>query len=355
MKNYLSKIALIGLLITVSCSQHDESSEQIIEHDNAFILSLENNKTVITFLNKNKYATLNIFSSTNTKSTSFSNYKNQLYIVSQNGPNYISKINTQTLNIEETVNTSNVSSPSYLQMYSETDGLVINTSGRGRKKKYNLCHVNTTTGISDEISDVSNAVLYNNCALLLDAENVLIADGKELVAMNTTSKEFTSLLTFDDNISGVLKDKNGTIWVAKEKRTSDATFTKLNADYSINETVIVPDTSVNLYKNSLLSINSESFDVFWSESSSGKIYKFNTETKIIEEFATPVVDGIAFITIVKQNSKTKQVYVIGLEDFIDTNNSILAIYNTDKSLEKTVKKVGTSPIDIYFSNTEFTN
>jgi hypothetical protein len=355
MKNYLSKVALIGLLITVSCSKQNETSEAPIEYDNAFILSFESDKTDITFLNKNKFASLNTFSSLNENSISFSSYNNQLYVVSQDGPVYISKINTQTLNIEESVSTSNVSSPSYLQMYSETDGLIINVSGRGRSRKYNLSHVNITKGISNAISEVSSNVLFNNTALVLDGDNVLIADGKKLIAMNITTKEFISLLTFDDSISGILKDKNGTIWIAKEKRNTDATFTMLKNDYSISKTVTVTDASINLFKNSILSINSESFDAFWSESASGKIYKFNTETKIIEEFASPINEGISFNTVVKQHPKTKQVYVIGLEDFINTENSILAIYNIDKTIDKTVKKVGISPIDIYFSNKEFTN
>ena len=355
MKSYLSKLALIGLLFAVSCTKNNETIEVLPTHDNAFILSLESDKTAITFLNENQFATQNIYSSVNAESTSFSNYNNQLYIVSQNGPSYISKINAQTLNVETSITTSNVPSPSYLQMYSETDGLVINTSGRGRRRNYNLCHVNTITGISDAISEVSNEILFNNSALILDAENVLIADGKELVAMNITTKEFTVLLTFDDNLSGLLKDKNGTIWVAKEKRATAATFTKLDADYSINETITVTDASINLFKNSILTMNSESTDAFWSESASGKIYTFNTETKVIEEFATPVNNGIALNTIVKQHPKTKQVYVIGLEDFINPDNSVLVIYNADKTVAKTVKKVGVSPIDLYFSDKEFTN
>ena len=355
MKSYLSKLALIGLLFIVSCTKNDEITEVLPTYDNAFILSLESDKTAITYLNENQFVTQNVTVSANAESTSFSSYNDQLYIVSQNGPSYISKINTQTLDTEGSITTSNVTSPSYLQMYSETDGLVINTSRSGRNRSYNLCHVNTTTGISDAISEVSNDVLFNNSALIIDAENVLIADGKELVAMNIATKEFTVLLTFEDAISGLLKDKNGTIWVAKEKRTTDATFTKLNEDYSINEAVTVTDASINLYTNSILTMNTESVSAFWSESASGKIYTFNTETKVIEEFAAPINDGIAFNTVVKQHPKTKQVYVAGLEGFIDPDNTVLVIYNADKTVAKTIQKVGASPIDIYFSDKEFTN
>ena len=130
---------------------------------------------------------------------------------------------------------------------------------------------------------------------------------------------------------------------------------KLNEDYSINETVTVTDGSINLYTNSILTMNTESVNAFWSESASGKIYTFNTETKVIEEFAAPINDGIAFNTVVKQHPKTKQVYVAGLEGFIDPDNTVLVIYNADKTVAKTIQKVGASPIDIYFSDKEFTN
>ncbi|OAD46502.1 DUF5074 domain-containing protein [Polaribacter atrinae] len=356
MKSYLSKLALIGLLFVVSCTKKDVVFEEALPtYNNAFILSLESDKTAITFLDENQLATQNVHVFDNAESTSFSSYNNELYIVSQNGPSYISKVNTENLEVEESITSSNVSSPSYLQMYSKTDGLVINTSGSGRNRNYNLCHVNTTTGIGDAITDVSNKILFNNSALILDAENVLIADGKELVVMNITTKEFTSAITFDDAISGLLKDKNGSIWVAKEKRATDATFTKLNANYSINETVTVTDTAINLFKNSILTMNSESTNAFWSESASGKIYTFDTETKVIEEFATPINEGIALNTVVKQHPKTKQVYVIGLEDFMDPDNSVLVIYNLDKTVANTVTKVGASPIDLYFSDKEFIN
>ena len=353
MKSCLTRLALIGLLFAVSCTKKDVVPEAPITYNNAFILSLESDKTALTFLDENQIATPNVTVSENAESTSFSSYNNQLYIVSQNGPSYISKVNLETLSVEESITSSNVSSPSYLQMYSNTDGLVINTSGSGRSRNYNLCHVNTTTGIGDAISEVSNEILFNNAALIVDAENVLIADGKELVVMNMTTKEFTSVITFDDSISGLLKDKNGTIWVAKEKRATAATFTKLNEDYSINETVTDTDGVINLYTNSILTMNSESVNAFWSESASGKIYTFNTETKVIEEFAAPINDGIAFNTVVKQHPNTKQVYVIGLKDFIDPDNSGLVIYNADKTVAKTVDNVGASPIDIYFSAKEF--
>ncbi|MGY0407448.1 MAG: DUF5074 domain-containing protein [Polaribacter sp.] len=359
MKNFYPKFAFLCILFLLSCSKNENTPEVVTEpavvYNNAFILSFQGDKTALSYLNSNKFATLNVYTSADANTISLSEFKNKLYLVSQKGPQFISQLNLENLNLETAVTTSKVASPSYLQMFSETDGVVISTSGRGRRKKYNLSFVNVTTGIGDKIVGFSNKVLFTNSALLLDGNVVLVADSKELKSIDITTKKVTTLLTFKENISGILKNKNGIIWVATEKRTEKATFTKLNEDYSINEIVTITDNTINLFKNSILTLNKNSVEAYWSESASGKIYRFNTTTKLVEEFVTPSTNGVLLTTVVKQNPVTKQVYVIGLEDFLDTDKSILAIYNDDKTLDKTVKGVGNSPIDIYFSDKNFTN
>ncbi|QTE21387.1 DUF5074 domain-containing protein [Polaribacter cellanae] len=356
MKNFYAVYALLCILVITSCSKKDtpEIEEEVI-FDSTFILTLENNKTTINFLNSGAFLTPNVYESTDGNSISFSSFDNALFVVSQKGPNYITQLDVENLNVDNVVTKSNLSSPSYLAMYSATDGLVIGVSGRGRRRKYNVAPVNITTGIGEKIDGFSNKILYNNVALLADGNKVLVADGKDLKAFNTTTKKVTTLLTFKENISGILKNKNGTIWVATEKRTEKAAFTKLNEDYTINEVVTITDDNINLFKNSLLSLNHSNFTAYWSESASGKIYRFNTITKLVEEFATPTTNNVAFTTVVKQHPVTKQVFVMGLKDFLDPDNSIIAIYNDNKSFEKEVKDVGKSPIDIYFSDKNFTN
>ncbi|AUC85793.1 hypothetical protein CW731_11065 [Polaribacter sp. ALD11] len=355
MRNLYSKIILLCIITLAACSKETNLLEETPIFDTTFILSLESDNTSLTYLNKDKYPTLNVYSSANSETTSFSEFNNKLYLVSQNGPSFISILDLETLSLENTVTTSKVGSPSYLQMYSDTDGLVINTSGRGRRKKYNLSTVNTVTGIGESITGTSNAVLFNNAALLLDGENVLIADGKELKSFDINTKTIKTLLTFSENISGVLRNNENNIWVATEKRTALAAFTKLKNDYTISETVEITNETINLFKNSILNMNSNSETAYWSESASGKIYRFNTTTKTVEEFASPINNSVALNTVVKEHPVTKQVYVAGLEDFFNPDNSILAIYNNDKSFAKEVKSIGVSPIDIYFSNKVFFN
>ncbi|QTD36443.1 hypothetical protein JL193_09760 [Polaribacter batillariae] len=356
MKNFYAAYAFLCIFVFASCSKKTTSKiEEEAVFDSTFILTLESDKTAINFLNSGAFLTPNVYESTDRESISFSSFDNALFVVSKKGPNYITQFNVENLNVDNVVTSSDLTAPSYLEMYSATEGLVIGVSGRGRRKKYNVAPVNITTGIGNKIDGFSDNILYNNAALVTDGNTVLVADGKDLKAMNTTTKEITTLLTFAENISGILKNKNGTIWVATEKRTEKAAFTKLNKDYSINEVVTVTDNTINLFKNSLLSLNRSSFTAYWSEAASGKIYRFNTITKLVEEFVTPATNNVALTTVVKQHPVTKQVFVIGLEDFLDPDNSIIAIYNDDKSFEKKVEKVGTSPIDIYFSDKNFTN
>lgn len=355
MRNYYSKIILLCIITLTACSKNEYINEEESIFDTTFILTLESEKTSLTYLNEDKYPTLDVYLSNNSETISFSEFNNKLYLVSQNGPSFISVLDIETLSLENTVTTSKVASPSYLQMYSDTDGLIINTSGSGRRRNYNLSTVNIATGIGENISEVSNGVLFNNAALLLDGENVLIADGKELKSFDINTKTIKTLLTFSENISGILKNNENKIWVATEKRTALAAFTKLNNDYTISETVKITNENINLFKNSVLNININSETAYWSESNSGKIYRFNTVTKTVEEFTSPINNGVALNTVVKEHPTTKQVYVVGLEDFFNPDNSILAIYNSDKTFAKEVKAIGVSPIDIHFSNKNFLN
>lgn len=355
----MTRIYNVGLLCLVmaffSCSE--DSKKIILEpepiYDNSFILTFESDKTTIGHLNKEQEFTPKVYESLNENSISFSRFDKELFLVSQNGPAYVSKLNLENLDSEMEITTSQVTKPSYLTMFSETEGLVISTGGRGRRRTYNLSYFNSASGIGEKIDEVSTKVLYSKSALLVDGKNVLIADNKELKVLNLEDRTITSQLTFEDAISGVFKDKNDIIWLVTEKRTGEAKIISLNADYSINETVTVNDATLNLYKTSMFSMNATSNYMYWLEVATGLVYRFNTETKVVEEFANPSTNDVLQTTVVREHPVTKQVYVLGLEDFFDTEKSVLTIYNEDKSVFKTIKKVGASPIDIYFSDVKY--
>lgn len=353
MKKNVFFIAFCYALIFASCSSKNEPYIPPVVYDNTFILNFEKEKTTIGYLNKDAVFTPNVYTSANGNALSFNVFENNIYVVSQGGPSYVSQLNLETLALEKEISKSEVSKPSNLLMYSNTDGLIVSSSGRGRRKKYNLSHVNLLDGIGAKIEGISTKMLPSNSAMLIHNNNVLLADGNDLKAMDISSKKITTLLTFKERISGIIKDDSNIIWVATERRTENAAFTKLTNDYAIAETVKISDESIKLFINSILFMNNGSNTAYWSEASSGKIYKFNTQTKLVEEFITPSVNGILLTTLVKEHPTTKQVYVLGLEDFTNTDKSVLLIYNKDKTLDKTIKNVGVSPIDIYFSDKNF--
>nr|WP_299035611.1 hypothetical protein [uncultured Tenacibaculum sp.] len=335
-----------------SCSSDSTEHEPTPIYDNSFILSYEGDKTVVGHLDESQVFTPNVYESLNKNSISFTNFENSLFIVSQDGPNFVTKLNLKDLAEEVTVTTSKVSSPSYLAMYSETDGVIISTGGRGRRRTYDLSFFNVSEGVKDKIDGVSSKVLFSKSGLLVDGENMLIADDKELKVLNLKDKSLKTAVIFEDVISGILKDKNNQIWVGTEKRVGEkAQFVSLTNDYSVAETITLD--GVNLYKTSMLTMNSSSNTIYWVEVNTGSIHRFNTESKEATEFVNPMTDGVMLTTIVREHPTTGKIYVLGAEDFFDTDKSILTIYNEDKSVFKTVKGVGNSPIDIFFSKEDF--
>lgn len=349
-RNY--SIALLCLVATFfSCSTDSVKQEPIPVYDNSFIVGYEGDKTTIGHLSEDYVFTPNLYESQNKNTISFTGYENKLFAVSQSGPNFVTRLDLQNLTEEIKVTKSQVSNPSYLAMYSETEGVMISTEGRGRKKTYDLSFFNVTEGVKGKIEGVSTKVLFSKSGLLVDGDNVLIADGKELKVLNTKDKTVTTTAVFEDVISGVLKDKNEKIWVGTEKRIGDAKFFSLSNEYSVTETITLEGD--NLYKTSMLALSSSSNTVFWLEVATGSIYCFNTETKEIKEFVNPMTNGVMLTTIVRQHPVTGKIFVLGAEDFFDTDKSILVVYNEDATVLKTIKEVGGSPIDIFFSKEDF--
>jgi len=345
-------ITLLCLIMTFfSCSSDSIKQEPIPVYNNSFILSYEGDKTTIGHLDESQIFTPNVYESLNKNTISFSSYENKLFAISQTGPDFVINLDLKTLAEETKVTASKVEKPSYLTMYSETEGLMISTGGRGRRRTYDLSFFNLNEGIKDKIEGISDKVLFSKSGLLVDGENVLIADGKELKILNIKDKSLKAVVTFEDVISGILKDKNNKIWIGTEKRIGEAKFISLTANYTINETITL--TEVNLYKNSMLSINMSSNYVYWLEVSTGGIHRFNTGTKEVEEFVNPTKEEVMLTTVVKEHPTTGQVYILGAEDFFDTDKSVLVIYNEDKTVFKKVKGVGNSPVDIFFSKENF--
>lgn len=349
-RNY--SIVLVCLIsVFFSCSSDSTKHEPTLIYDNSFILSYEGDKTTIGHLDEDYVFTANVYESLNENSISFAKFENSLLVVSQDGPNFVTKLSLKDLVEEAIVTTSKVSSPSYLTMYSEGEGVTISTGGRGRRKTYDLSFFNLTEGVKDKVDGISSKVLFSKSGVLVDGDNMLIADDKELKILNIKDKSLKVVLTFEDVISGILKGKDNKIWIGTEKRVGEAKFISLTASYTVDETITL--SGVNLYKNSMLSKSKSSNYVYWSEVSTGVIHRFNTVTKEVEEFINPTTEGIMLTTVIREHPATGKVYVLGAEDFFDTDKSILTVYNEDKSVFKTIKGVGSSPIDIFFSKEDF--
>ncbi|TKG96341.1 hypothetical protein EYV94_03540 [Puteibacter caeruleilacunae] len=265
----------------------------------------------------------------------------KLYIVSQSGESYITVVDTETLEQKASVLESTAKNPAFITVVNDDLAYVVSAY---RKTRYlyplNLKIMSMGSAI-DGLTDVPAI----QSGVLAIKNGVLVADGKVLKKVENGT--VSDVLTFEENISGIVKDADGNIWLGIEGRTNAPRFVKLNDHFGIAESVEL-DGGVKLYRNGVLtSANSKYF--YWYEPSTGNVHRFSTESKTQELFVKPADSGILMTTALKVHPKSGEVYIAGLSDFFGGEGSRLWILDDKGDEQLLLETVGNTPVDFVFN------
>ena len=305
-------------------------------------MSSDNNCGSVSFLKEGEL-TPNVFTLNNPEMNLGDNLlsgtleNGKLHFVSSSGPNYVSTVNAQTMVLESEITSSEASSPGYIGTYGNSAYIV--NAGRSSR----TLHPVTGGTIGSEINYITDVPTIKSSILALK-DGILVADGKNLVVVSYTDNSIKTIESFDEQISGIVTDQDGAIWIGTEGREELAKFRKLNDNLEVTE-VVELDESVKLYRNGILcSAGTKYF--YWQEPATGNIHRFNTETKTQELFVSPFVFGIYITSALKEHPLTGDVYIAGTPNFMDYNLIVLSAEG--EKLSEHIN-VGGSPIDFIFS------
>lgn len=302
----------------------------------------------ISYIDENGNLKLDVFGKANAGSAlsasamSFYRYNNKLYVTSSTGPNHIAVLNDESLKLDYNITQVGISAVTY---FATTDGKTGYLNFTNRKKP-GLFAVDLTTKII-----TSTAIEGTTTAALLPIanieHNILIPSAKQLLKIeNNTSKV---LYTYTENVAGVVKTANKTIWVGVQGLTNKPKFIKLDANLAVLETVELENT-FKLPANGILTASGNDEYIYWQETSTGTFCRFNTLTKKAEEFVNPYNVGLSFSTAWKVNPQNGDVYIIDSPGIFSGTDSFsdLYIFDNKGKLKKDIKKVGYQVVDIVF-------
>ncbi|PXX96800.1 hypothetical protein DF185_19335 [Marinifilum breve] len=315
--------------------------------EGTFILcmSSEDNTGTVGFL-KDKTFTPAVFQSTNEEKTLGENllsgryYNGKIWFVSQSGPTYVSIVDAQTMELESQIENSEASAPGYIAV-SKNNAYIVNAHRRGR-----TLHALENNTIGTAFEGVEDVPGIKSSVHSLE-DKVLFADGKTLKTVLYADNTIETLVTFTENVSGIVTDDEGNVWVGTEGRNESAKFRKLDANLDVVETIEL-DESVKLYRNGVLT-SSGTKNFYWQEPSTGNIHCFNVESKKQEQFATPFNFGLYLTTALKEHPVTGDVYIAGVTDFFDTSKSKLIVLSAEGEELEQYENIGNSPLDFIFS------
>ena len=303
----------------------------------------------ISYLDEKEKLTPNVFSLENSgkklplNTMSAFRYGNQLYVTSSNTPN-IQLIDDETLklaNIE--VSNSSVRSISYFATTDGKTGYVV--GGASSKRGLYAVDFATKTIVGTMLTGTTSAALipikvYNNAYIT----PVL----KKLVSIKDGTLQ--TLFTYPENIAGIVKTANKQIWMGISKGSgANAKMVRLNENLEVQETIDLGAELLLSSTGEMISAGGINEFIYWQETGTGEIYRFNTITKKEELFAYPSKnEGAGFLTAWKVNPRTGELYVIDAKSTSDNLPSDLLIYGLDKKLRKKIAGVGYQVKDVVF-------
>lgn len=303
----------------------------------------------ISFLDEKEKLTPNVFSLENSgtklplNAISAFRYSNQLYITSANTPN-IQVVDDETLKLANvSISNSSVRSTSYFATTDGKTGYVV--GGTGSKRGLYAVDLNAKTIAGTLLAGTASAALipmmtYNNAYIT----PVL----KKLVSIKDGTLQ--TLFTYPENVAGIVKASNKQIWMGISKGASaNAKMVRLNENLEVQETIDLASDLLLPQNGELISAGGINEFIYWQETGTGEIYRFNATTKKTELFAYPSQnEGAGFLTAWKVNPRTGELYVIDAKSTTDNLPSDLLIYGVDKKLRKKIANVGYQVKDVIF-------
>lgn len=159
-----------------------------------------------------------------------------------------------------------------------------------------------------------------------------------------------TLFTYPENIAGIVKTSNKQVWMGISKGSSaNAKMVRLNENLEVQETIDLPSDLLLNQNGEMISADGINEFIYWQETETGEIYRFNATTKKTELFAYPSKnDGAGFLTAWKVHPRTGELYVIDAKSTSDSLPSDLLIYSLDKKLRKKIANVGYQVKDVVF-------
>ncbi len=308
-----------------------------------------NNGADISFLDEKEKLTPNVFSLENNgtklpqSTVSAFRYGNQLYVTASETPN-IQVIDDETLKLANiSISNTSVRSISYFATTDGKTGYVI--GGTGSKRGLYAVDLTAKTIAGTLLTGTASAALipittYNNAYIT----PVL----KKLVSIKDGVLQ--TLFTYPESIAGIVKTSNKQIWMGIAKGGSaNAKMVRLNENLEVQETIDLASDLFLYQTGEMISAGGINEFIYWQETGTGEIYRFNATTKKTELFAYPSQnEGAGFLTAWKVNPRTGELYVIDAKSTSDNLPSDLLIYGVDKKLRKKIANVGYQVKDVIF-------
>ncbi|MXV37942.1 hypothetical protein GO491_04520 [Flavobacteriaceae bacterium Ap0902] len=315
--------------------------------------SEEMDNGTLTFINKNNEIIPNAFETVNNANLSSglisANTRTQdMYVVSYDGPNYISSINRETLLLNKNVTSSEADSPTYLNFYGDK-GVLVNNSTENRTIYF--WDVDANNIYSSNLSNLNDVPLIQSATLQV-GDNLLIADGNNVYVYKDDVLQEIPLYTSDGFISGLLEDGRKNFYIATQQ-TGSAPAKLIHFDSSLTQKEVIElPINYSLPRNG--NINSSGDNFYWQETSTGNLIKFDTTNQNITDLGSGYTYGLMFTTVIKENPFTQEIYIGGLSDFTTSKGMVIKL-SPEGNLLETYNEVGYTPIDFVFNDKSLFN
>lgn len=292
---------------------------------------------------------LNIFSRANPGSflspeaNNLYHFNNQYYITSSTGPNSLTVVDAQTMKLNYVISQSGASNVTY---FATTDGKTgyVNVTNRRKSGLYPVDLTNKT--ISSTILEGSKDVTL--IPINTVNQTIVTAAGKQLIKVE--NGKVIVLNSYKENVSGIVKSSDNSYWLGVQgSATNKAKFVKLDkSNKGIDSVELAANFKVPA--NGVLTSGGKDEYLYWQETSTGVICRFNTLTKKAEEFVDHADAGIIFATCWKVNPKNGDLYIADSPEIFSGGEPFSNLYIFDKTgkLKKEVKKAGYQISDIVF-------
>ncbi len=301
----------------------------------------------LSHLDENGKLHMDVFARTNTGASLSSGANNlylfdgKYYITSDTGPNYLTVVDAQSLKLNYVISQSGARNVTF---FATTDGKTGYVSDVRKTGLYTVDLVNRT--ISSTVLEGSKDIPLIPISKIRNS--LVTAVAKKLVKVE--GGKLSILNAYKENVSGVVKTAGASYWVGVQgSRTNKAKFIRLDQNYKGVDSVEL-STEFKLPANGVLTSGGTDEYIYWQETSTARICRFNTISKTPEVFVDMGAHEITFATSWKIDSRNGDLYISDTPGiFLGENpNSTVFIFNKSGALKKKVENAGFQITDIVF-------